>query len=178
MIEPRNTPCSQLRDWNTRGTTLSRRPPKRIASIGTPAGSSHSGAMQGSCPAGAVKREFGCAAGVPNSFDQGWPTQSVRPAGGSLIPSHHTSPSAVRAVFVKMVFASIESMAFGFVCMLVPGATPKKPASGLIAYSRPSGPGFIQQMSSPMVSTFQPGSEGMSIARFVLPHALGNAPVT
>ena len=32
----------------------------------------------------------------------------------------------------------------------VPGATPKKPASGLIAYSRPSGPIFIQAMSSPM----------------------------
>ena len=38
----------------------------------------------------------------------------------------------------------------------VPGATPKKPASGLMAYSRPSAPGRIQQMSSPMVQTFQP----------------------
>jgi len=33
-------------------------------------------------------------------------------------------------------------------------------------------------MSSPIVSTFQPGSVGISIARFVLPHADGNAPVT
>ena len=33
-------------------------------------------------------------------------------------------------------------------------------------------------MSSPIVSTFQPSSVGMSIERFVLPHALGNAPVT
>jgi len=39
----------------------------------------------------------------------------------------------VRAVLVKMVFASTVYMAFGFVCMLVPGATPKKPASGLMA---------------------------------------------
>ena len=30
-------------------------------------------------------------------------------------------------------------------------------------------------MSSPIVSAFQPGSVGTSIARFVLPHALGNA---
>ena len=29
-----------------------------------------------------------------------------------------------------------------------------------------------------MVSTFQPASVGTSIARFVLPHALGNAPAT
>ena len=30
-------------------------------------------------------------------------------------------------------------------------------------------------MSSPTVSTFQPGMVGCSIAKFVLPHALGNA---
>ena len=33
-------------------------------------------------------------------------------------------------------------------------------------------------MSSPIVSTFQSSSVGTSIARFVLPHALGNAPPT
>ena len=33
-------------------------------------------------------------------------------------------------------------------------------------------------MSSPTVSTFQPWSVGIIIARFVLPHALGNAPAT
>ena len=32
-------------------------------------------------------------------------------------------------------------------------------------------------MSSPIVSAFQPSSVGMSIERFVLPHALGKAPV-
>ena len=69
-------------------------------------------------------------------------------------------------------------MAFGFVFSPVPGATPKNPASGLIACRRPSGPNFIQAMSSPIVSTFQPGRVGISIARFVLPHADGNAPVT
>jgi len=85
------------------------------------------------------------------------------------------SPSGVIAVLVKMVLASIESIALGLVCMFVPGATPKKPASGLIARRRPSASGFIQQMSSPTVSTFQPGSDGTSIARFVLPQALGKA---
>ena len=60
----------------------------------------------------------------------------------------------------------------------MPGATPKKPASGLIAYRRPSSPNFIQAMSSPIVSTFQPSMVGTIIARFVLPQALGNAPVT
>ena len=33
-------------------------------------------------------------------------------------------------------------------------------------------------MSSPTVSTFQPSMAGTSIARLVLPQALGNAPVT
>ncbi len=69
-------------------------------------------------------------------------------------------------------------MAFGFVTLDVPGATPKKPASGLMARRRPSGPNFIQQMSSPTVSTFQPGRVGTSMARLVLPQADGNAPVT
>jgi hypothetical protein len=33
-------------------------------------------------------------------------------------------------------------------------------------------------MSSPTVSTSQPGRVGISIARFVFPHADGNAPAT
>ena len=90
--------------------------------------------------------------------------------------SHQTSPAGVSAVFVKMVERSIVRIAFGLVAAPVPGATPKKPASGLIAYRRPSSPGRIQAMSSPMVSTFQPGSVGTSIARFVLPQAEGKAP--
>jgi hypothetical protein len=59
--------------------------------------------------------------------------------------------------------------------MPVPGATPKKPASGLIAYSLPSGPNRIQAMSSPTVSTFHPLMVGASMARLVLPHADGKA---
>jgi len=49
------------------------------------------------------------------------------------MPSHQTSPSSVRAVLVKIELASTLYMAFGLVCMLVPGATPKNPASGLMA---------------------------------------------
>jgi hypothetical protein len=45
----------------------------------------------------------------------------------------------------------------------------------LIAYSRPSAPNRIQAMSSPTVSTVQPGIVGCSMARLVLPHADGNA---
>ncbi len=66
-------------------------------------------------------------------------------------------------------------IALGLVCSLVPGATPKKPYSGLTAHSRPSSPTFIHAMSSPRVSTFQPGIVGSSMARLVLPQALGNA---
>ena len=73
------------------------------------------------------------------------------------MPSHQMSPSSVSAQLVKIVFSAIVAIAFGFVSLPVPGATPKKPYSGLIAQSRPSSPNFIQAMSSPIVSTFQPG---------------------
>ena len=66
-------------------------------------------------------------------------------------------------------------MAFGFVFIDVNGATPKNPASGFMAYNRPSSPNFIHAISSPTVSTFHPGIVGISIDRFVLPHALGKA---
>src|SRR5438132_7867578 len=175
MIEPRNTPWSQSKDWWISGTVEERRPPTRMAEIGTPLGSSHSGAMAGSWAAGAVKRALGWAAGVSDAGVQSLPFQSVRWAGfSSVMPSHHTSPSSVRAVLVKMQLPSRVSMALGLVFMLVPGATPKNPASGLIAHSRPSVPIFIQQMSSPTVSTFHPGRVGTSMARLVLPHADGN----
>ena len=104
------------------------------------------------------------------------PFQSVAWAGwSSLMPSHHTSPSEVSAVLVKMLLLCRLCIALALVSQPVPGATPKKPASGLIAYRRPSSPCFIQQMSSPMVSAFQPGMVGTSMARLVLPQALGNA---
>src|ERR671911_2174212 len=176
MIEPMNTPCSQSKASVTSGTTEARRPPNRNASIGTPFGSSHSGAMDGHWAAGVVKRAFGWAAGSPDSGVQSSPCQSIAWLGGSeVMPSHQMSPSSVSAQFVKIEFARTVSIAFGFVFRLVPGATPKKPASGLIAYSRPSSPNFIQQMSSPIVSAVQPGIVGTSIARLVLPHADGNA---
>ena len=49
------------------------------------------------------------------------------------MPSHQTSPSSVLATLVKMMFSPKVFMAFGFVSSEVPGATPKKPASGLTA---------------------------------------------
>ena len=94
------------------------------------------------------------------------------------MPSHQTSPSPVLPQLVKIELERSVSIALGFECMLVPGATPKNPASGLIACSRPSSPNFIQAMSSPIVSTFQPSSVGSIMARLVLPQALGNAPAT
>src|SRR5438067_13722898 len=101
--------------------TVERRPPNSIASIGTPFGSCHSGAIDGHCAAGVVKRAFGCAAGVPLPGVQGWPSQSVRCAGGSpVIRSHQTSPSGVSAVLVKIVERSIVRIAFGLVDVLVP----------------------------------------------------------
>src|SRR5215471_1490353 len=177
-VAPRNVPCCQLKDSVTRGTIPARRPPNRMASIGTPLGSCHSGAITGHWLAGVVNRALGCAALRPACGVHGRRSQSTSSAGfSSVIASHHTSPSAVMAQLVKIEFRVAVIMAFGFDFMLVPGATPKNPYSGLIAYSLPSAPNFIHAMSSPTVSTFHPGIVGMSMARLVFPHADGNAPV-
>src|SRR5262245_63900709 len=105
-----------------------------MAEMGTPFGSSHSGAIEGHWAAGAVKRAFGWAAGDADSGVHGFPCQSVARVGGSsVIPSHQTSPSGVKAVLVKTEFPHNVCMALGFVSIPVPGATPKNPASGLMA---------------------------------------------
>ncbi len=105
-----------------------------MAEMGTPAGSSHSSAMTGHWEAGAVKRALGWAAGASLSGVQSLPFQSMRCSGRSSVrPSHQMSPSSVLATLVKMTFSSRERRALGFVFSPVPGATPKKPASGLMA---------------------------------------------
>src|SRR3954451_15979411 len=177
IVAPRKTACSQSNASRTSGAPEERRPPNRNASIGTPAGSSHSGAIDGHSAAGVVKRAFGWAAGVSDSGVQSLPFQSIRCSGwSSLIPSHQTSPSSVLAQLVKIVFSRIVAIAFGLVFLAVLGATPKKPASGLTAHRRPSSPDFSPAMSSPIVSTFQSFRVGTSMTRFVLPQALGSAP--
>ena len=96
------------------------------------------------------------------------------------MPSHHTPPSGVSATLVKIVFRESVAIALGFVFTEVPGATPKNPASGLMARNRPCSSGVIQAMSSPTVVIFQPlnSSGGTIIAKLVFPHALGNAAAT
>ena len=156
-----------------------------MALIGTPFGSSQAGSMVGHCEAGAVKRAFGCAALRRFAFAisgvQRLPCQSRHSAGGSsVMPSHQTPPSGVSATLVKMVFLESVAMALGLVLADVPGATPKKPASGLMARKRPFASGLIQAMSSPTVQTFQPSkpSGGIIMAKLVLPQALGKAAAT
>src|SRR6187402_314951 len=151
------------------------------ASIGTPWGSSHFGSIEGHCAAATVKRALGWAAGRPADGVHSLPVQSVSFAGACLVmPSHHTSPSGVSATLVKMVLLAMVCMQFGLVSNEVPGATPKNPASGLIARRAPFASGLIQAMSSPTVVTFQPlnAGGGISIAKLVLPQAEGNAAVT
>src|ERR1700733_5581059 len=185
MVAPTYTPALQLNAWYTSGIVVARRPPKISALIGTPCGSSHAGSMVGHCDAGAVKREFGCAALAPVSWAifgvHRLPRQSVHSAGGSsVMPSHHTPPSGVSATLVKIVLLASVAIAFGLVFADVPGATPKNPASGLMARSRPLSSGLIQAMSSPTVHTFQPSNAlgGTSMAKLVFPQALGNAAAT
>src|ERR1700739_1260398 len=164
------------------GNVVERLPPKMIALIGTPYGDSQSGSIQGHCDAGAVKRPLGCDAGRPVSFPISGvhlsPRQARHSAGGlSVMPSHQTPPSGVRATLVKVEFRASVAIAIGFVFAPVPGATPKNPVSGLIARRRPFASGRIQAMSSPTVHTFQPSIAfgGISMAKLVLPQAEGKA---
>src|SRR6266480_3999183 len=98
------------------------------------------------------------------------------------MPSHQTPPSGVSATLVKIVFFESEAIALGLVLTDVPGATPKNPASGLIARRRPSESGVIQAMSSPTVQIFQPldrnSSGGTIMAKLVFPQELGKAAAT
>ena len=91
------------------------------------------------------------------------------------MPSHHASPSGVHATFVKMEFFPNLCIALRMDLLEVPESTPKNPDSGLMAYSLPSSPTCIQAMLSSTQRTFQPGTDGTSIARLVLPPALGKA---
>src|SRR6185436_585995 len=125
-VAPRNTPCAQLNDCITRGTVFERRPPKMMALIGTPCGSFTCDDSIGLFDAGAVKREFGCAAFSVEPFFHGRPCQSVSSSGVSPSrPSHQTRMSFVTATFVNSVFFSMHFIAFGFDEKFVPGATPK-----------------------------------------------------
>src|SRR5262245_5459790 len=151
------------------------------AEIGTPSGLSAAGSKLGHCRAETVKRALGCAALRPEAGVQSLPCQSIRCAGASsVMPSHHTSPSSVSATLVKITSRVSVFTALGLDFIPVPGATPKNPASGLMARSVPSGRGFIQAMSSPMVVTFQPSKPagGTIIEKLVLPQAEGNAAAT
>src|SRR5271155_5774526 len=196
IVAPAYTPEDQLKAWKTSGIVDFRLPPKMIAETGTPSGLSQASRSKlGHCCAGAVKRPLGWAAVCPVSSPilgvHGWPRQSSifnsgssTQGGSPVMPSHQTPsgfPSrSVKATLVKMVLRESVAIALGLVVALVPGATPKKPASGLIARSLPSRSGLIQAMSSPTVHTFQPArlSGGIIMAKLVLPHAEGNAAVT
>ena len=54
------------------------------------------------------------------------------------MPSHQGSSSGVTPTLVKMVLRLRARMTLGLVFIPVPGATPKKPASGLMAWRKPS----------------------------------------
>src|SRR3990172_144472 len=180
IVDARNTPWARSRAASTSGKVVESLPPNRNAEIGTPVGSSQAGSYDGHWVTGAVNRELGCAAGSLDAGVQSRPFQSMAWAGGGPIPSHHTSPASVRATLVKMQLALSVATAFGLLRSLVPGATAKNPASGLMARSVPSGAGLIQAMSSPTVVAFHPSNPagGTIIARLVLPQALGNAAPT
>src|SRR5579883_373886 len=105
-----------------------RRPPNRMAEMGTPRGSSQWLEIAGLLVAGVVNRELGCAAGATASppGDQSLPSQSMTWSGtGPSMPSHHTLPSSFSATLVKMLSWLTAAIALGFVFELVPGATPK-----------------------------------------------------
>src|SRR5689334_18824187 len=101
-VAPMKVPCTQSRASVTSGIVVLRRPPKKMAEIGTPLGSSYSGARIGHWLIGVQYRLFGWLESSSDSGVQSWPFQDVACAGGFSMPSHHTSPSSVSATLVKM----------------------------------------------------------------------------
>src|SRR5512146_669245 len=99
---------------------LLRRPPKRIAEIGTPRGSFAYRESFLLLLSGTVKRLFGCAAGSFEPTFHGRPRQSMRSVDGLSMPSHQMSMSGVSATLVKIVSCFTMSIAFGFVWSFVP----------------------------------------------------------
>lgn len=78
---------------------------------------------------------------LPSSGVQGLSFQevTVTPSGSFWsMPSQYTPPSLVSPTLVKMVFLQMVVMALGLVLAEVPGATPKKPFSGLMALRLPA----------------------------------------
>src|SRR5262245_58601980 len=116
-MEPRNTPWVQSNDSVTSGTLVARRPPKRMAEIGTPLGSSHSGAIDGHCDAGVVNRALGWAAGASDDGVQSFARQSIAWSGGADRPAHHTSPPSGLATLVKIELAYTAATAVGWVAV-------------------------------------------------------------
>src|SRR5438094_3053395 len=120
MMEPRKVPCRHENASFTSGITPARRPPNRIAEIGTPAGFSHSGEITGHWRAGTVKRALGCAALRLLAGVHWRRSQSVASGGGaSVMSSHHTSPSGVIAQFVNTALLAAVRRALGLLFMLV-----------------------------------------------------------
>src|SRR5205807_9101361 len=120
-VAPRKVPCSQLNASVTSGRTAARRPPKRMASIGTPFGSCHSGAITGHWLAGVVNRALGCAALRPLLGVHGRRSQSISSPGlASVMPSHQTSASRGIPQFVNMQALFAVRLALAFELMLVP----------------------------------------------------------
>jgi len=113
--------------------------------------------MTGHCLRGR-NRAFGCAAARPQPGVHSWPFHQCtwRAVHRSCLPPH--IPVVSKCDIGKNRIFVIVSIALGLESMEVPGATPKKPFSGLMAYNRPSLPNFIQAISSPTHSTFHPGS--------------------
>src|ERR1700683_2019095 len=144
-----------------------------IAEMGMPSGSSQWAEIEGDCFAETVYREFGCAAGPIPGF-QSSPFQLMSSSCGTpLMPSHQGSREvAVMATLVKMASCCSAVLTFGLVFALLPGATPKNPASGLMARREPSEAICIQAMSSPTVHTRQPLSSSAEtiLAKFVFPY--------
>ena len=101
-----------------------------------------------------VNLELACAAGDPPGFHS-FPCQSIKgdeeERNEGSFPSHHGVLDGARATFVKIVFFLIVSIRFGFVFVLVCGATQKNPASGFMAHNRPSWSKCNQAMSSPTI---------------------------
>ena len=166
---------------------MARRPPKMMAEMGTPWGFSNSGADAGAvlCRSGEAGVGVGSLGPSAVSGLQGSPFQFRACVGGILVQASPTTrccrPGSCTTL-VKMVPFLVDARALGLDFALVPGATPKKPFSGLMAHRRPSAPvthpgDIVAHAPAPCSPSSDSPRAESSMARLVLPQAEGKAAV-
>ena len=164
---------------------VGRRPPKMMAEMGTPSGSSQSGSMDGHWRCGRGEAAVGMRGGLAGGFaDLGGPAFAAPvEAFGGRLGGHALPPDAAvggEGDVGEDGVARESGHGVGVGGGGGAGGDAEEAGLGVDGAELALASGLIQAMSSPTVQTFQPSKPagGMSMAKLVLPQAEGKAAAT